>query len=165
MNNKQKAIAWAEYVLPIFEAKFPEDDRPRKAIEAARKGSDIAAYLAADVAYIAARATAARAAFAAAAAEAAAFAATIVFVATYAPAAATNAATYAAEAAEAAAFAAANAAARAIIHDNYGEDKVAIAKVNLIWTKEEQLKISSKIEWLEYKPTEVWKAMLSKWMA
>jgi hypothetical protein len=44
----------AESVLPIFEARFPDDDRPRKAIEAARTGN--AAYAAAaanDAAYAA----------------------------------------------------------------------------------------------------------------
>jgi hypothetical protein len=50
----------AARVLPIFEAKFPDDDRPRKAIEAARSGdaADAAAYTAharnaADAAYAA----------------------------------------------------------------------------------------------------------------
>ena len=54
------AALFAESVLPIFEAKYPGDDRPRKAIEAARaylRGEGDAAY--------AARA-AARAAYAAA---------------------------------------------------------------------------------------------------
>jgi len=30
------ACRFAEHVLPIFEKEFPDDDRPRKAIEAAR---------------------------------------------------------------------------------------------------------------------------------
>jgi hypothetical protein len=30
------AVAYAEHALPIFEKAYPEDDRPRKAIEAAR---------------------------------------------------------------------------------------------------------------------------------
>ena len=36
--SKQFAIACAEHVLPIFEKEFPEDNRPRKAIEAAKAG-------------------------------------------------------------------------------------------------------------------------------
>jgi hypothetical protein len=48
----------AARVLPIFEARFPDDDRPRKAIEAARSGdadaaADAYAALAADAAYVA----------------------------------------------------------------------------------------------------------------
>jgi hypothetical protein len=35
-ENKQIAIATAEAVLPLFEEKYPEDLRPRKAIEAAK---------------------------------------------------------------------------------------------------------------------------------
>jgi hypothetical protein len=35
-ENKQIAIAAAEAVLPLFEEKYPEDLRPRKAIEAAK---------------------------------------------------------------------------------------------------------------------------------
>jgi hypothetical protein len=38
---------FAEHVLPIFEAKYPDDDRPRKAIEAARSGDKEAAEIAA----------------------------------------------------------------------------------------------------------------------
>ena len=139
MNYKQKVLAWAEYVLPIFEAEFPDDLRPRQAIEAAKNGNVDAA--------------AVRAAYAAA------------------PAAATNAATYAAEAAADAAFAAAaadaaaRAAAHAVMHANYGEDKIGINKVNLIWTKEEQLEVADRIKWLEYEPTEVWKVLLEKWCA
>ena len=42
------AIFCAERVLPIFEAKYPNDDRPRKAIEAAKNGNaaDAAVYAA-----------------------------------------------------------------------------------------------------------------------
>jgi len=96
MNLQQKreiAIFAAEQVLPIFEKKYPEDDRPRKAIEAAklflandtpenRKAADAAyaaAYAAADAAdaayAAAAAADAAAAAYAAAAAADAAYAA------------------------------------------------------------------------------------------
>ena len=42
-QNRQLAVFAAKEVLPIFEKKFPEDQRPRKAIEAAEKviGCDI----------------------------------------------------------------------------------------------------------------------------
>ena len=68
----------AARVLPIFEAKFPDDDRPRKAIEAARLGAADAdaahaAYAAANAAHAAD--AAANAAYAAAAAADAAHAA------------------------------------------------------------------------------------------
>ena len=122
MNDKQKAIAWAEYVLPIFEAKYPEDNRPRKAIVAAKNKTDYAA------------------SYAASAASAAAYAA------------------YAA----ASASASASAAAFAVIRGRHGEDKLLIAKVNLLWSLEEQLEIANKIEWLEHKPTEVWQVLLKE---
>ena len=37
-EQEQRLIAadFAEHVLPLFEADYPDDDRPRKAIEAAR---------------------------------------------------------------------------------------------------------------------------------
>ena len=35
---RKLSIFCAEHVLPIFEAKYPDDDRPRKAIEAAKMG-------------------------------------------------------------------------------------------------------------------------------
>ena len=38
-QNRLWAIACAELVLPIFEEKYPNDDRPRKAIEAAKDKS------------------------------------------------------------------------------------------------------------------------------
>jgi len=73
----------AESVLHIFKAKYPNDKRPRLAIEAARKGDEdadhAAAYAAAAAAYAAYAAAAADAAayaaYAAAAADAAAYAA------------------------------------------------------------------------------------------
>jgi len=55
----------AARVLPLFEARFPDDDRPRKAIEAARSGDADAAY-AAYAAYAAACAADAADAYAAA---------------------------------------------------------------------------------------------------
>jgi hypothetical protein len=104
------AADFAEDVLPIFEAKYPKDQRPRKAIEAARKlgSSADAAYAAADAAAAAAAYAAADAAYAAAAAAAAADAA---YAAAYAAADAAYAAADAAYAAAAAAYAAADAAA------------------------------------------------------
>jgi hypothetical protein len=99
----------AEHVLPVFETKYPEDDRPRKAIEAARawvanptdanrNASTYAAYNAHDAAY------AANAAYNAAAYNAAAYNAfdaayDVAYDAAYAAAYAANAATYAAYAA------------------------------------------------------------------
>ena len=157
MNDKQKAIAWAEYVLPIFEAKYPEDNRPRKAIVAAKNKTDYAAaaasYAAADAAADASAASYAAASYAAAdAADASA--------ASYAASAA-SAAAYAAYAA-ASASASASAAAFAVIRGRHGEDKLLIAKVNLLWSLEEQLEIANKIEWLEHKPTEVWQVLLKE---
>ena len=67
------AVYCAESVLPIFEKYYPKDDRPRKAIEAAKSGI-AAAYAAAaadDAAYAAARAADAAARAAAAADDAA----------------------------------------------------------------------------------------------
>ena len=45
------ACACAERVLPIFEAKYPKDDRPRKAIDVARKVAAGELPAAADAAY------------------------------------------------------------------------------------------------------------------
>ena len=95
-QNRLWAIACAELVLPIFEEKYPDDDRPRLAIEAAKNKSPdaYAAYAAAaDAAYHAADAAAAAAWAAYYAARAAAWAA-------YAYA--DDAAAYAADAADAA---------------------------------------------------------------
>jgi hypothetical protein len=39
-QKRQFAVYCAEYVLPIFEKEYPKDDRPRKAIEAAKKVID-----------------------------------------------------------------------------------------------------------------------------
>ena len=70
------AADFAERVLHIYESKYPNDDRPRKAIEAARKGATAtAAHAAADVAAYAADAAAYAANAAAYAADAAAYAA------------------------------------------------------------------------------------------
>ena len=81
-QNVKYAIFAAEQVIGIYEAKYPEDNRPRKAIEAAKaylnnptaRAAD-AAYAAADAAYAAARAADAAANAAANAAEYAAYAA------------------------------------------------------------------------------------------
>lgn len=81
-NDKLRLVAadFAERVLHLFENKYPNDDRPRKAIEAARSGTAAAAD--AYVAYAAD--AAARAAYAADAAYAA-YAAYVAYVAaTYA---------------------------------------------------------------------------------
>ena len=83
------AADFAERVLHIYESKYPNDDRPRKAIEAARSGTayDAAAYAAAyaaRAAYDAASAAAAYDADAAYAARAAYDAASAAADATYA---------------------------------------------------------------------------------
>jgi hypothetical protein len=55
-QNRLWAIACAELVLPIFEDKYPNDDRPRLAIEAAKNKSqdvDARAAAAADAAWAA----------------------------------------------------------------------------------------------------------------
>jgi len=84
----------AEQVLPIFESAYPTDDRPRKAIEAARSGASVpAARAAASAAHAAARdATDIAAVYAA---RAAGHAAATIHVAAHAP----RAAAYAAKAA------------------------------------------------------------------
>ena len=118
----QIAIACAEHVLPLFEKKYPNDQRPRRALEAAKawlanpceatRSKAAAAAAAAYGTYVAIRA-----AYAAAAAAAAANAAYAANAAAYAAAAYTgDAATYDAPcAADASAYAAAaaNAAAAA----------------------------------------------------
>ena len=68
-EQEQRLIAadFAERVLPLFEAEYPDDDRPRKAIEAARafvRGEITKEQL--DAAWAAARAAAWAAAWAAA---------------------------------------------------------------------------------------------------
>ena len=111
-EQEQRLIAadFAERVLPLFETQHPDDDRPRKAIEAARayaRGEITKEQLAA--ADAAARAAARAAAWAAgAAARAAAWAA-----ADASARAAARAAVWAAGAAARAAWAAADASARA----------------------------------------------------
>jgi hypothetical protein len=73
-NIRFAAADIAESVLHIYEAKYPKDDRPRKAIEAAR-GNDKTAAANAAAAYAAYAADDAYAAYAAAAYAAAAYAA------------------------------------------------------------------------------------------
>ena len=107
-NNVKYAVYSAELVLPIFEKKYPKDDRPRKAIEAAKnwlanqtKENAHAAHAAAAAAYAAAAYAADAAAYAAAAAAAAAYTSDAAdYTAAYA---AYAAAAYAADAAAAAA--------------------------------------------------------------
>jgi hypothetical protein len=105
------AIFCAEQVLHIFEDKYPNDDRPRKAIEAAKSGDSNAANAAND-AKATAKAAAKAAAYAKATAKATAKAAAAK-AAAKAAAAATNAAYAATNAAYAAAYASAYAAAEA----------------------------------------------------
>ena len=99
------AADFAESVLHIFEGKFPSDDRPRKAIEAARGRDKRKAAEAASAAHAADAADAAHAAHAADAADAARAAA----YAARAAAKAARAAAYAAHAAHAAAYVACDA--------------------------------------------------------
>ena len=77
-TNKARAIEWAEYVLPIYEKHYPEDNRPRKAVEAAKANEvSYAAAAAATTAYTASSAAHAAAyAYAASASAAAAAEAT-----------------------------------------------------------------------------------------
>ena len=115
--SAQLAIEFAEEVLPIFEEKYPVDQRPKKAIQAARDYLDrkisretLKAYQA--DAYVAAAAadTTAYTAVAAAAADTTAYTAAVAYAAhaaAYAAAAADTAAHAAAYAAHAAAYAAA----------------------------------------------------------
>ena len=118
-QNVKIAIFSAEQVIEIFEKQFPDDNRPRAAIEAAKKYIDDQTYVARDAARDAAQAAVDAAALAAAAFYAAAAAAK---AAAYAAAAAhvpgTAYAVYAVYAAEAvaAADAAANLQER-IIHE------------------------------------------------
>jgi hypothetical protein len=119
------AADFAERVLHIYESKCPNDDRPRKAIEAARSGSKYAASRAAVhaadaadaayAAYVAAYADADAAAYAAS--RAAAYAAAAYVAAAYADAA------DAADAASSAAYAAARAARAAYV--DYADATVA----------------------------------------
>jgi len=105
MTHQQKvhyACFAARQVLKIFEDKYPEDKRPRKAIEAAEKWAadptEENRRAAADAAYAAAYAAAAAAyAYAAAAADAADAAAYAAYAVTYAVAATAAYAAYAAD--------------------------------------------------------------------
>jgi hypothetical protein len=125
------AIFAAEQVLYIFEDKYPDDSRPRKAIESAEEylnNPNAAAYAAADAA------DAADAAYAAADAADDAYAA---YAATYAAADAAYATdaddAYAAYAATYAAYAAADAAAYAAAHaadDAYARNKIYLIILN-----------------------------------
>ena len=127
-NNVKYAVYSAELVLPIFEKKYPKDDRPRKAIEAAKnwlanqtKENAHAAHAAAAAAYAAAAYAAAYAAYAA---DAAAYAAA------YAAYVAADAAAYAA--ADAADAAAAYAAAAAAAYAAYADAAAAYAYRKII---------------------------------
>lgn len=107
----------AEAVLPIFESVYPNDDRPRKAIEAARSGdSELAASAASDAAHAAYAASRAADAYYAASDAASRAASDAASDAAYAAAYAAYAASSAAASAYAAA-AAASAASRAAYAD------------------------------------------------
>jgi len=127
--KKEDSVALAAYtarlVLHIFEEAYPDDDRPRKAIEAAESGDATAAVCAAvDAAALAADADRV---FAAAYAADAAYAARAARAAAYAAYDAARAAAYAAYAADDAARAAAYAAYAA--DDAYAADVATKAKV------------------------------------
>jgi len=111
-QNRHLAIKIAEVVLPIFEDKYPEDNRPRKAIEAARL------YLAGEIGIEELEAAAGAAARAAA----------------YAAGAAARAAAYAGDAARAAAYAAAYAgdAARAAAYAAGAADAYKTKLTNIL---------------------------------
>jgi len=119
MTHPQKvnfAICAAEQVLELFEKEYPADDRPRKAIQAAK--DFLAGKITADAASAAANAANAAANAAYAAANAASAAAYAAYAAAYAASAA-NAAAYAANAAANAAYAAGRRATETKIAD-YG---------------------------------------------
>ena len=99
-QNRELAIYCAELVLSIFEAKYPDDKRPREAIEAAK------AYSRGEISREGLRVKRIDAAYAAYADAAAAAAATAAADAAYAADAAADAAVYAADAAYYAAYAA-----------------------------------------------------------
>ena len=160
--NKARAIEWAEYVLPIWEKYYPKDDRPRRAVEAAKAkdaASDASAYAAtyadAYAAYAASAACAASATYAADTAYAAAFAADAAVAAH-----AAHAAYDAAYAASSAAYAA-DAAADAILLERYGEDIVKVRKVLLL---KEFIDFDS-IKWIDYKPEQFWDVALETYCA
>ena len=115
MSRKQKlkyAIFAAEQVIEIYEKEYPKDDRPRKAIEAAKEVLKKDTKANRDAAYAASAASNAASNAAYAASDAASAAS---YAASYAASAASNAASaaYAAYAASAASNAASNAASAA----------------------------------------------------
>ena len=152
-TNKARAIEWAEYVLPIYEKHYPEDNRPRKAVEAAKANEvSYAAAAAATTAYTASSAAHAAAyAYAASAASAAHAARARAHAAAYAAYAASAAAS-----APAAAYYAAAYAAQAILLERYGKDVVKVKKVLLL---QDCIDFNS-IKWLDYKPEQFWDVML-----
>jgi mRNA-degrading endonuclease HigB of HigAB toxin-antitoxin module len=114
MQNVKWSLLCASKVLHLFEEKYPNDKRPRKALEFVENWinnpSDASAYASAAASAAASSAADAAADFAAAYAASAAFAAAAASAAAYASAAA-SAAAYASSAASSAAFAAASASA------------------------------------------------------
>ena len=136
------ACRFAEAVLGYFESEFPDDDRPRKAIEAARSGDAEAARRAALAALLASRRAASSAAadaLSAAAALAAGAAWSALAARAAALAAGAAASAHAADAAALAAGAAASAladhaAARAALGARYYEARIE-ARQRMIFTK------------------------------
>ncbi len=141
-QNVEIAIFAAKEVLGLFEEKYPDDDRPRKAIEAAENWlknptseNAAPAYAAADAAADAAAAAAAYAAadaYAAYAADAAADAAAAAYAAADAYAAAAAADAYAAYAAAAAADAYAAYAARSSSGKRVLQEKIIREAVRIM---------------------------------
>ena len=153
--NKARAIEWAEYVLPIWEKYYPKDDRPRRAVEAA-KAKDVS-----DTAYFgSARSASARAASASAYAAAYASAARAARVSAASAAAYAAAYAYAAHAAASAADSA-DYAAHAILLERYGKDIVKVRKVLLL---QDCIDFES-IKWLDYKPEQFWDVALETYCA
>ena len=158
-DSVELAIYAAEMVIHIFEDKNPSDDRPRKAIEAAKSWlagkSNAYAYAAVDAAYDSTSNAAANAAAYAYAAAKAAYANAAYSAANAAAYAAANAAAYAANAAakaayaNAAAYSAANAAAYAANAAAYAANAAAYAANAAAYAAYADKSVTDKIEsWL-----------------
>jgi hypothetical protein len=116
----------AEHVLPKFEDRYPDDKRPRQAIEAARAWVTCPSPETRSAANAANAAAAYTAAYTAYTAYAAAYAANAAY-------AAANAAAYAAYAANAAAYAAANAPAATAARERVLRRCAALVRESIIW--------------------------------
>jgi hypothetical protein len=135
LNNIRYAVFAAKKVLGLYERKYPSDDRPRRAIEAAklviaedteenRNAANSAAYAANSAAY------------AAYSSNSAAYAAYAASYATYTATYATYAVTYSTSAAYAASAAAANAA--NVSADAYAEIKTEIIRYGITLMKAQE---------------------------